>query len=499
MVRPLNGTGVGTGEEEDAPELTAEECIRAGMYWFGRSDFAAADAWWQRALEIDPDNTRAKECLRLLSKSSPTGLDPVDMSDPEIARYATHDLDIQDEVGFGPESSSDNVAVLMAGDDDEPSGPMEAASVSRPPAMVLDPSGDLRTDVQEEAAGSGSRDLPPTSNGPQGRGFPFYDDPDPQTPPTTDPFDFAATGQNAHNSSPPRPMPAVSPTATTKGGYASPWDDGPSRTSVLTIDAEDQGYDAVPDPTPLPAIDRKRFFRREEPQTPEEILDFLRATGDLGPSSPPSSASTDRGTGRSATAAEDPGSGRMRTGSGDAEDRRTPARGADEGILFDDPVEFEAPTLSGVDNPVAAGRPAEPMVSVPAGPSPELSSSPQALLEDGRRRYQLHDFDGAIEVLSAIPTEAAEVEEARNLVASSRSQLLRMYESKIGDFGRTPRVLISNEQIIWLNLNHRAGFILSQIDGAVTYEDIVSLSGMPRLDTVRILSQLLSDKVIGVD
>jgi hypothetical protein len=58
-------------------------------------------------------------------------------------------------------------------------------------------------------------------------------------------------------------------------------------------------------------------------------------------------------------------------------------------------------------------------------------------------------------------------------------------------------VLISGEEVIWLNLNHRAGFILSQIDGAVTYEDLIALSGMPRLDTVRILADLITNNVIG--
>lgn len=120
-------------------------------------------------------------------------------------------------------------------------------------------------------------------------------------------------------------------------------------------------------------------------------------------------------------------------------------------------------------------------------------------LDEGRRRFQLHDFAGAIEVLEAIPEDAPEAAEARNLIASSRSQMLKMYESKIGDFSRVPRVLISNEQVIWLNLNHRAGFILSQIDGSVSYEDIVALSGMPRLDTLQILSKLIGDGVIGAD
>ena len=440
------------GDNDDGQELTSEECVRAGMYWFGRSDFTAADAWWQRALELDPGNTRAHECLRLLSKTSQSPLSsptPAPVSRPtSYPKAITDDLtDYSSDLSadlpssgsmdleyyrFGPESSSEDMAVLTAGEDGEPSAPMAAHG---PPSMVLDQTGDLRTDTHAKTP---SRDLPPVSDRPHGTEFPFYDDPDPDRPQPTDPFDFAATGQ--------QPKAPSGPPSGLAGIYASPWDEGPSRTSVVTLDTNSNEYDAVPTPTPLPAIDRERFFGREAPETHEEIMDYLRETGDL-----PGASSSNK--------------------SGGGSDDDGP------GILIDDPVEF-------------------PEQNRPSG-SASLASPSKALAE-GRRRYQLHDFQGALDALEEISADSPEHTEARNLIASSRQQMLRMYESKIGDFDQIPEVLISNEEVIWLNLNHRAGFILSQIDGAVTYDDIIALSGMPRLDTVRILSELIGDKVIGV-
>jgi DNA-binding IclR family transcriptional regulator len=49
---------------------------------------------------------------------------------------------------------------------------------------------------------------------------------------------------------------------------------------------------------------------------------------------------------------------------------------------------------------------------------------------------------------------------------------------------------------MWLNLDHRAGFLLAQVDGTVNFEELFALSGLPRLDTARILSTLLADGVI---
>ena len=438
-------------DSEEGQELTSEECVRAGMYWFGRSDFAAADAWWRRALEIDPTNTRAQECLRLLSKSSSTGIDAVRPPEPVASAVSGATTlpghPMSQDLNFEPESSSENMAVLTAGDDGEPSAPMAATSIDDLPMMVLEPTGDLRDESSPPDGAQISRDLP-LSNGPHGAKFPFYDDPEPEVPTPTDAFDFAATGQS--RSTAPSPQAGLPPT------YVSPWDDGPSRTSVLTIDADDSEYDAVAEPTPLPAIDRVRFFSRPELETPKEIMDFLRATGDLPGEPAPADAEP---------SADVPSEARSAVG---------PAE--DDGLPIDEPVEYSA-----------------------SGAVAVAPQSPAEILKEGQRRYQLHDFAGALELLERLPAEAAEAAEARNLIASSRRQMLKMYESKIGDFDQLPRVLINSEEVIWLNLDHRMGFILSQIDGTVTYEDIISLSGMPRLDTVRILAQLLNDKVIGVE
>jgi predicted HTH transcriptional regulator len=64
---------------------------------------------------------------------------------------------------------------------------------------------------------------------------------------------------------------------------------------------------------------------------------------------------------------------------------------------------------------------------------------------------------------------------------------------------RVPRVVLPPDEIIWLNLDPRAGFVLAQIDGSVTFEDLYAICGLQRLDTARILSQLLEEGVVAVD
>lgn len=373
--------------ERPESELSPEECIRAGMYWFGRNDFEAAESWWQKAIEIDPASTRARECLELLHRTSATGF--------KSATWASAEAPSSSSPFVNPQAPAASRRPYLEAEADEPDAP--------PP-----PSADL----EDEPSGWMSDEpviLDPVMSPRSGRRFELSS---PEV--TTDPLEFASEGERfAEGSTPSSP---------------DPWDEGSKEGSVVTVDTADD-FDAVAEPTPLPELDRDRFFERY-PRSREEIVDFLRATGDL-PDLPPD-------------------------------------------------IQSSEDVLDAEDEPVQA----------PA----EDSSDP---LQLARNKFALHDFDGVIDILEGFDSDHPDATEAASLIADARAQLLKMYESKIGDFNRTPRVLISGDEVIWLNLNHRAGFILSQIDGTVTFEDLTSLSGMSRLDTVKILAELLAQKVIA--
>lgn len=48
------------------------------------------------------------------------------------------------------------------------------------------------------------------------------------------------------------------------------------------------------------------------------------------------------------------------------------------------------------------------------------------------------------------------------------------------------------------NLDHRAAFVLRFFDGMSTIEDVLDASGLPRIDALRILDELLQSKVIAM-
>jgi tetratricopeptide (TPR) repeat protein len=117
-------------------------------------------------------------------------------------------------------------------------------------------------------------------------------------------------------------------------------------------------------------------------------------------------------------------------------------------------------------------------------------------MEGARELFALGDFSGSLEMIERIlrvdPTHA----EARAYLRQNESTLVAMYESKLGSLFSVPRLAIHAEEVMWLNLDHRAGFLLAQVDGTVSFDDLFALSGLPRLDTARILASLLAEGVI---
>ena len=136
----------------------------------------------------------------------------------------------------------------------------------------------------------------------------------------------------------------------------------------------------------------------------------------------------------------------------------------------------------------------EPM-PVPPGEDEEL----QAWVSGARELVALNDFSGAMELLAKILARKPQDEEAQKLHGLCEQNLTHMFESKLGAMDRVPRVVLPPDEIIWLNLDPRAGFVLAQIDGSVTFEDLYAICGLQRLDTARILSQLLEEGVVAVE
>lgn len=136
-------------------------------------------------------------------------------------------------------------------------------------------------------------------------------------------------------------------------------------------------------------------------------------------------------------------------------------------------------------------EPEEPETPPPAEVDfPDLESRLKEL-------FDLDDFTGAIVVANRLLEASVGHPVAVEIKAASTQKLLSIYESKIGDKTAVPRVLLPPGELIWLDLDHRSGFVLAQIDGTSSYEEIIDLTGMDSLESHRIIATLVTDGVIG--
>jgi Tetratricopeptide repeat. len=142
---------------------------------------------------------------------------------------------------------------------------------------------------------------------------------------------------------------------------------------------------------------------------------------------------------------------------------------------------------------------------VPIETPPELVESNQnpqpgePLLKSAQDRMALNDFSGALELLEVMLSEKPDHQIAGQMRAEAQQRLTEMLFSKLGNLDRVPKVCMRGDEIIWLNLDHRAGFVLSLVDGTISFDDILLICGLSQLEGTRILVQLLQNNVIIVD
>lgn len=120
------------------------------------------------------------------------------------------------------------------------------------------------------------------------------------------------------------------------------------------------------------------------------------------------------------------------------------------------------------------------------------------LVEQMRDKLSVGDYTGALAMAEGLETDETYGVEARRCAEVCRSVLEKMYIARIGPLDRVPHVNVPREQLRWLSIDHRAGFVLSHVDGVSSFEMILDVSGMPTLDVLRILHRLVQERVITI-
>jgi hypothetical protein len=176
--------------------------------------------------------------------------------------------------------------------------------------------------------------------------------------------------------------------------------------------------------------------------------------------------------------------------------------------ISDIPVPAGAPRTPGASGAVPAGPKkslrerfpsafdAEDAGGAPMPPTPPPPSNP---VEQMRDRFDAGDYSGALAIAETLLASDPSHRTAQQYADNCREMLCRLYLSRLGDKSRIPRVVMAPTQLRWLTLDHRSGFLLSCVDGMSSIEEILDVSGMAQIDTLRILNDLLQQGVIEVE
>lgn len=187
-------------------------------------------------------------------------------------------------------------------------------------------------------------------------------------------------------------------------------------------------------------------------------------------------------------------------------------------VRTDPPAPFRPPTMSAlaiadarIPSPPGVPATSQPrsvtptsieaavLSAIATAPGPEIT---ERTIDDPvaemRERFSLGDYTGALEMAELLLAEEPANLEAAECGENCRTVLEGMYAARLGPLDRVPMVLVPRTQMRWLSMDHRAGFILSLVDGSSSVEMILDVCGMPRLDALRILHELVQQKILAL-
>ncbi len=120
------------------------------------------------------------------------------------------------------------------------------------------------------------------------------------------------------------------------------------------------------------------------------------------------------------------------------------------------------------------------------------------LVSEMAERFALGDFSGCLRAAELFLGQDEAHSLANHYARESRQKLEGLYISRITALGRIPQLAVQDSEVRWLGLDSRMGFLLSRIDGESDYETLLELSGMPRLEALRCLMELVESKVVRI-
>ena len=113
-----------------------------------------------------------------------------------------------------------------------------------------------------------------------------------------------------------------------------------------------------------------------------------------------------------------------------------------------------------------------------------------ALLERATDWSKGGELDRAVAAVDLALSEDPNSALAQKLIHRNRETIMSVFQSFLGDLNRQPMLARPLHELAAAPISPRAAFLLSRIDGSLSLDEILDVSGMPRLEAYRHLCQL---------
>jgi tetratricopeptide (TPR) repeat protein len=158
------------------------------------------------------------------------------------------------------------------------------------------------------------------------------------------------------------------------------------------------------------------------------------------------------------------------------------------------PVSCPMGSVSEVDDQDADTPHSRDFIGTPDLPLPE--DDPDTRIAAALEAYKSGQLEEAWSYLQEVAREMPDRLDVQGYIGLVRTQRAKRFAREIGDKARTLRLTRNIDEFKALNLRPDEGFLLSQIDGCVTIEELISLSSTDRVRTLETLARFLREGLV---
>jgi hypothetical protein len=156
---------------------------------------------------------------------------------------------------------------------------------------------------------------------------------------------------------------------------------------------------------------------------------------------------------------------------------------------------MDDPTANGTDAPLSSQPP--PLPDSASRIDPARAAAEAASTERMLERLAASDYAGTLIAAEATLVHHPLHRDALDCALMARSELRKLYVDRLGSLDWVPYIAVGLQGLLGLSLDFRAGYLLSRIDKRTSLAQIIAASGLPELDSLRILSELFLQRVIA--